>query len=205
MSQENAAGPEDPPLAERAREVFAELTKRTWQAALGIGICTLAIGIVVLLWPAPTLVVVAVLFGIYLLVSGILQLIAAFGSRAQHGWSPFLGFLSGALSIVLAVIAFRNLGSSLVILAIGIGIGWLVRGITGLSLTSAFPRGTPGRGWGLVLFTLTCAAGVMLIVWPLSSIPTLLLASGIALVALGIVEVTHALRIRSALRAAESR
>ncbi|MGR7000290.1 DUF308 domain-containing protein [Yinghuangia aomiensis] len=41
-----------------------------WQAMLVMGIASFALGLIVLVWPGPSLRVVGVLFGVYLLVSG---------------------------------------------------------------------------------------------------------------------------------------
>jgi uncharacterized membrane protein HdeD (DUF308 family) len=54
---------------------------RHWGWVLAFGIITLVIGIVALVWPGRTLLVVAVLFGIQLIVMGIFRFVAAFASE----------------------------------------------------------------------------------------------------------------------------
>jgi hypothetical protein len=47
-----------------------QLARNTWQLLLLIGLMGVALGVFVLAWPGPSLVVAGVLFGIYLVVSG---------------------------------------------------------------------------------------------------------------------------------------
>lgn len=51
-------------------EAVKGITQRAWQSLVGIGIASVVLGIIVLVWPTATLFVVAILFGIYLLISG---------------------------------------------------------------------------------------------------------------------------------------
>jgi len=57
---------------------------RHWGWVLAFGIITLVIGIAALIWPGRTLVVVAVLFGIQLIVMGIISVLAP-GPGAGYG------------------------------------------------------------------------------------------------------------------------
>ena len=52
--------------------------RHLWKSMLGLGLVTLALGVVVLVWPGKSVLVAAALFGVYLLASGIAQAIAAF-------------------------------------------------------------------------------------------------------------------------------
>ncbi|MGW7658582.1 DUF308 domain-containing protein, partial [Streptomyces tendae] len=47
------------------------LSNTTWQVLVTAGLVAIALGIMVLAWPGPSLVVIGVLFGAYLLISGI--------------------------------------------------------------------------------------------------------------------------------------
>ncbi|MGB3697707.1 MAG: HdeD family acid-resistance protein [Gordonia sp. (in: high G+C Gram-positive bacteria)] len=185
------------PLGEAAVNAAKEIAHRTWQSLLGIGIASVILGVIVLLWPGATLLVVAILFGIYLLISGIFQIAATFGVQHAHGWWRFLSFVSGAISILLAFVAFRNIESAVILLAIWVGIGWIFRGVTELSVFMDSASGLPGRGWGIFTGVVTVVAGGILIIWPISSIATLTVVSGIMLVVVGIVEVVNAFTLRS--------
>src|SRR6185437_7151291 len=81
--------------------------RHLWKSILGLGLVTLILGVVVLVWPGKSVLVAAMLFGVYLLASGIAQAIAAFTVEVS-GSSRVLLFVSGALSVALGVYAFHD-------------------------------------------------------------------------------------------------
>ncbi|MFD8812255.1 DUF308 domain-containing protein, partial [Streptomyces sp. NPDC059627] len=84
----------------------------------------------------------------------------------------------------------------ILLLALWIGIGWLIRGIT-QSLAAVHDHRMPARGWMIFLGIVTFIAGVVLIVSPFRSVAVLTLVAGIWLVVVGIVEIVTAFGIRS--------
>ena len=58
---------------------------RHWGWMMAFGIISLLAGVAVLAWPGRTLIVVAVLFGIQLVVTGIFRFVAAFASEDLTG------------------------------------------------------------------------------------------------------------------------
>src|SRR4051812_18226464 len=83
-----------------------------WQVLLTAGLAAIALGVCVLAWPGETLRVVGILFGIYLLISGVFQLVGAFGHHVPTGMRV-LHFVTGALSVLLGLICFRGAAESL--------------------------------------------------------------------------------------------
>ncbi|WP_411109242.1 HdeD family acid-resistance protein [Streptomyces sp. c-19] len=171
------------------------LAGAAWQALLVAGIASLVLGVLVLVWPGASLVVAGVLFGLYLLFSGVMQLIAAFGTHASTALRV-MAFISGAFSILLGLLCFRGAMQSVLLLALWIGIGWLFRGIT-QTIAAASDPAVPARGWQVFLGIVNALAGVVLIVSPLESAAVLALLGGIWLVAVGAVEIVTAFRVRS--------
>ncbi|MEU2064362.1 HdeD family acid-resistance protein [Streptomyces sp. NPDC013455] len=174
------------------------LSRAAWQIVLATGIGSLVLGVLILVWPGPSLRVAGVLFGLYLVISGVFQLVSAFGTH-QATSLRVLAFISGALSILLGLLCFRGPMQSILLIALWIGIGWLFRGITQTLAAASDPR-MPARGWQVFLGVLTFVAGIVLITSPFESLAVLTLVSGIWLVAVGIVEIVTALRIRSRAR-----
>ena len=82
-----------------------------WKNVLLTGVLSVILGIMMLAWPGPTLVVAAIFFGAYLLVTGISQIFHAFTLHISGGGRALL-FISGAASIVLAVLAYRHIGDA---------------------------------------------------------------------------------------------
>ncbi|WP_058041176.1 HdeD family acid-resistance protein [Streptomyces roseifaciens] len=171
-----------------------------WQVLLGAGIAAMALGAIVLAWPEASLMVVGVLFGLYLLAIGILQLVGAFAAHIP-GALRALGFVSGGLCVLLGLVSFRGPAQSILLLALWIGFGWLLRGVVlaGVALST---KDLPARGWQVFVGLLNVAAGVLMIDLPFGSIAALTLVTGIFLLVMGVFEVFHAVQLRSHLKKA---
>ncbi|MEU9920781.1 HdeD family acid-resistance protein [Streptomyces griseoluteus] len=170
------------------------LSQAAWQVVLLTGIASLILGILVLLWPGATLLAVGVLFGLYLLVSGVFQLVAAFGTHKKTSLRV-LAFLSGTLSILLGLLCFRGPMQSILLLALWIGIGWLIRGVT-QTMAAISDKRMPARGWQIFLGIVTFIAGIVLIDSPFQSVAVLTLVGGWWLIIVGIVEIITSIRIK---------
>jgi uncharacterized membrane protein HdeD (DUF308 family) len=181
------------------------VVRNLWKSVLALGVLTLALGAAVLIWPGDSIVVASVVFGVYLLVSGVAQAIAAFTVNMSTG-SRVMFFISGALSVVLGYFAFRdfNNGAAVWMLAIWIGVGFIFQGVTATVLAIGVPA-LPSRGWYIFVGILTAIAGVVTIVWPISSIVVLAIVAGAWLVVVGITEVVWALSARRTVKKGERR
>jgi uncharacterized membrane protein HdeD (DUF308 family) len=172
------------------------MLQHLWKTTLLSGVAAVILGVLVLLWPAITIVVAAIFFGAYLLVSGISQVAFAFSLHVSAGGRVLL-FLSGAAALVLAVLCFRSLQNSILLLAIWIGIGFVFRGMA--TAVSAISDNTlPGRGWSIVSGVISLIAGLVMIGSPFASLATLALVAGAFLIVLGVIEVASAFGIRAA-------
>ncbi|MEU7071364.1 HdeD family acid-resistance protein [Streptomyces narbonensis] len=174
---------------------LAALAGAAWQVLLVAGLVSAVLGIMVLAWPDASLAVAGVLFGLYLLISGVMQLVAAFGTHATTALRV-MAFISGALAILLGLFCFRGAMQSALLLALWIGIGWLFRGIT-QTVAAASDPAMPARGWQIFLGIVSAVAGVVLIVSPLESVTVLTVLAGIWLIMVGLVEIVTAFMIRS--------
>jgi uncharacterized membrane protein HdeD (DUF308 family) len=173
-------------------EIFRDL----WKTVLASGVMALVLGVVVLIWPGKSILVAAVLFGAYLVVSGIGQV--AFGLTLDvSAGSRVLMFISGALSVVLGVLAFRHFGGgyAVLLLAIWIGVGFIFQGVAEAVLAISHPE-LPGRGWHAFLGVLTAIAGMIMLSWPFDSIVTLAIVAGAWLVVIGICQIIWAFQAR---------
>lgn len=170
------------------------LSRAAWQVVLLTGVASLVLGVLVLIWPGSTLRATGVLFGLYLVISGVFQLVSAFGTHRTTSLRV-LAFISGALSILLGLFCFRGPMQSILLLALWIGIGWLIRGIT-QTLAAASDPAMPARGWHVFLGILTFVAGIVLIDSPFESVAVLTVVGGIWLVAVGVIEIVTAVRMR---------
>nr|BFD81775.1 HdeD family acid-resistance protein [Streptomyces sp. Xyl84] len=183
-------GPEESPLADG----MAALANMGWQILLTMGLATIALGVVALVWPGATLRVVGILFGVYLLATGVFQLAAAFGTHVPRHLRV-LHFITGAVSILLGLICFRGTLESVLLLALWIGFSWLLRGTTETAAAASAPA-MPGRDWHVAFGIIGALAGVVMIVMPFASIATLTLVVGVMAIILGLTEVVRAIRTR---------
>ncbi len=157
----------------------------------------------VLVWPSKSIVVASALFGAYLLISGIAQVLLAFTLDTLVG-ARLLWFVSGAISVVVGVLAFRHFGQDYAIwlLAIWIGVSFVFQGTAETVLAISY-RELPGRGWHIFLGIISVLAGIVVLAWPFDSVIVLTLVTGVWLVIIGIAEIVTSLDARRAGKAVE--
>lgn len=170
--------------------------RHLWKSMFGLGLVTVGLGVAVLVWPGKSVVVAGALFGAYLLASGIALAVAAFTVRVPGG-SRVLLFLSGALSVALGVYAFHDFKSSAAVwvLAAWIGVGFLFQGVA-QTVFAIDHNELPEHGWHIFLGLLSVLAGMMVIVWPISSSVALAIVAGVWLVVIGATQIVWALKAR---------
>jgi uncharacterized membrane protein HdeD (DUF308 family) len=173
-----------------------KLLPHLWKSTLISGLLALTLGVLILVLPGDSLVTAAVLFGLYLLVTGVQQVIFAFSLHVSAGGRVLL-FISGAASLVLALLCFRHFGDALLLLAIWIGVGFIFRGVA-TSISAISDPHLHGRGWQIVLGLISLLAGIVMIASPFESLAILTLIVGIWLVVIGVFEVVSSFGIRSA-------
>ncbi len=171
-----------------------QLARSAWQLLLLIGVTSVALGVIVLVWPGKTLLVAGVLFGIYLVVSGVGYVFAAFGTHTGAAMRVLM-FLTGVVSLVLGFFCFRDRLESILLLALWIGISWVFRGVTLLAAALSFDH-LPGRGWQALAGAIIIIGGGVLIISPLDSVEILTLVAGWWLIVIGIIDVIDAFQVR---------
>jgi uncharacterized membrane protein HdeD (DUF308 family) len=176
------------------------LLPHLWKSTLVSGLLALALGVLVLMLPGDSIVIAAILFGIYLLVTGTAQVIFAFSLHVSAGGRVLL-FISGAASLILAVLAFRHFGkdplTAILFLAIWIGIGFIFRGVA-TSISAISDPSLPGRGWEIFLGVVSLLAGIVMLASPFASLLILTRVVGIWLIVLGVFEIVSSFGIRTA-------
>ena len=172
--------------------------QRLWKWKLVAGLLTIVVGAIVLAWPGPTILVASTLFGVYLLVSGFAELFMAF-TLPRSAATRVMLFISGALSLVLAIMSFRHFGDgyAVLLLSLWIGIGFVFQGVSGVA-AGVGESDLPGRGWYIAAGIITVIAGLVVLAWPFDSIAVLTLAAGIWLVIVGITQIIQAFQTRKA-------
>lgn len=171
-----------------------------WLTLFATGLLTVAVGLLMLLWPGPSLLVASVIFGIYLLASGVAAIVFGFSIHASSGHRVLM-FIAGALSLILGVLAFRHFGQgyAVLLLAIWIGIGFIFNGVATTAAALGHPA-LPGRAWNIFFGLISVLAGIVLIAWPLGSLVTLAFVAGFWLIVIGISQMVSAVVIHRDLK-----
>lgn len=170
-------------------EAPAEATSifRSIRIALVVsGAVALIAGLVLLIWPLKSAIIVTGIFAAYLILAGLVYLGLGIFAQAKRGWSRLGHLALGLLYIAAGVIAFANLGAATrtlaVVTVIFIGLSWIVDGIVSLSLL-----GSDGsRVWTLVYALLGVIAGAAVLLSPLYAAVVLWWVLSIALIVLGL-------------------
>jgi uncharacterized membrane protein HdeD (DUF308 family) len=179
------------------------LVQRLWASMILFGLTAVILGAVILLWPGLSIVVAAVLFGVYLMVSGLVLVFLAF-SLPVSGGIRLLNFLSGVASVILGVFAFRHFGEgyAILLLAIWVAVGFIFRGVSAVAAAIDDPK-FPGRSWTILFGAISIIAGVVVLSYPFDSIVTLAAVVGIWLIILGVMEIVSGFGMRSAAKKVE--
>ncbi len=183
--------------ADDARDVLGKIGE-SWGWVLAFSILTLILGIMVMAWPHATVKLVALLFGLQLLIGGIFALVRAF-TNSGEGSRVLLAVL-GVLGILVGIFVLRHLFQTVVILVVLLGVYWVLHGIIEF-FVAVDHRGAPGRGVSIVMGILSFIAGVIVLSWPAPTLLVLVWVLGIWLVVYGLIGIAGAFMVRRAVKA----
>lgn len=163
------------------------------RTALGLGgALSVILGIVILIWPGKTAMVVTAIIAIYAIVAGLVYAGMGIFATGKGGWSRVGHVLLGVLYVVAGIVAFSNLGlaalSLAVFLGILVGIMWVIEGVVALSTLDL----APSRGWTIFYAIISIIAGITLLFSPLWGAVVLWWLIGISAVVMGIVQIGRA-------------
>ena len=171
---------------------YASVPERYWWAAAVVGVVSILFGLAALFWPALALFTLVVLFGVYAIVSGIVEFVAMFRAIGQHKtWWTHL--VLGLLSVGAGILVFAYPGITTFALMWIIAIWALAIGLT--EIIAAFMTGQfmlAVSGLISVLF------GLVLFANPGAGALALVLVIGIFAIIRGSVLLVHAIRAPSA-------
>ncbi|MFF9060935.1 HdeD family acid-resistance protein [Streptomyces sp. NPDC101213] len=171
----------------------------SWTWLLGSAVATLVPGVLALVWPDATLHVLAVIIGLYLLVTGVFRFVSVF-ARREPG-ERLSGLLIAVLYVLAGVLCLRNPLQTITALSLIVGISWLVTGMLTV-YTALAAGGLPHRAFLLGAGGLGVVAGIVVLALPTESVVALTRLLGLWLLLLGLVELGVAFAWRAALRRA---
>jgi uncharacterized membrane protein HdeD (DUF308 family) len=182
--------------ADQAQAMMAGVAK-SWGLVLVMGILSIILGILAFAWPGATIVTVAIFFAVWLFVSGIYSIIGAFSDDASTSMKV-LSAIIGVLSVIVGFSLLRTPFQAVEVMIFVLGIFWVSQGIVGFVTAFEVKK---GRNWRLFSSILGVVAGIVVLVYPISSALTLALFGGIWLVILGITQIIAAFELRGAAKA----
>jgi hypothetical protein len=161
------------------------------------GVVAILVGIAILVWPQATLALVAWLFGLYFIVSGIARIVkAAMSSGLAGSYRAFLAVL-GVLLLIGGIFVLLNPLFGVTVVATLIGFTWILEGI-GVLMDA--PRGK--GAWVAVLFgVVSIAAGVIVLIAPVAATVFWLQVTAVLLIVAGLMQVIQGAMLRRAPRA----
>jgi uncharacterized membrane protein HdeD (DUF308 family) len=165
-----------------------------WWLPFAAGVLTITVGLIVLIWPGPTLLVVGVVLGAYLTVSGVVTLVRAIGgAEGMHAGLRLSLLLLGVLAVLAGLLLIVRPEKSVLVIAWVIGFWWVVSGV--LQLTRGFVV-AEGRSWNLGLGLVGIIAGTIILAQPEIGLTALVLISAIGLICQGALEALAGLQLR---------
>lgn len=171
-----------------------ELRQRLGWAGVVVGVCSVVLGIAAIAWPGVTLLVVAVLFGAQLLVTGLRRILLGVAAPGLDTWVRALLVVLGVMVTVAGLICLRNPFTSLAVIVVLVSVSWLLDGAG--DLVSAFSGGREA-GQRMLLAVggaLSVVGALVILFWPGLALLTLTRVGGWILVILGVAQVATAAR-----------
>jgi uncharacterized membrane protein HdeD (DUF308 family) len=191
-SAQRSVRPTDP---DGASPAMSALLAQNWWAIALRGVFGIIFGLIALFMPGATILALVLFFSAYLLVDGVLGVVAAVRAAAQHErWGLLL--LEGIVNIAIGVIAFVWPGLTALAFVLMTAAWALVTG--GLMVWAAFKLKPDYGRWWLVLGGLASIVfGVLLVIAPLAGLMVLTWWMGAYALVFGIMLLILGFRLRS--------
>jgi uncharacterized membrane protein HdeD (DUF308 family) len=178
MSVPSTAARVDDPVVDRLAQIGRSPAVVIAEGALGT-----VVGVLVLAWPGPTATVLAVLFGVHLLIAGVLQFVAAFSDAGRTGGRG-LSCALGTVSLLVGLLCLRDPLQTVTVLALLVGVAWTVGGVIRVVQGIVAGRGAT-RVWRITSGVVWVVAGSLVLVYPGATIVVVSAVVGVVLIADG--------------------
>ncbi|RUR79714.1 HdeD family acid-resistance protein [Chlorogloeopsis fritschii PCC 9212] len=177
------------------RRIGTLLARNWWTLALR-GVLAILFGVAVFIWPAISIAVLVALFGFFVLLSGILAVIAALGSREPEE-NKWLLLFEGIVGIIAGVLVFFWPRITALILLYFIAAWAIVTGI--LEIIAAIQlRKEIENEWLLAIAGIASVLfGILAAIWPGAGALAILWGIGAYAIIFGITLLILALRLRN--------
>ena len=164
-----------------------------WGLLVGLGVLSIIASIVALVWPGPTLLLMGLTFGVYLVFAGVGDLVAAVaGSSASGGIRALKGIL-GLITLAAGVILIIHPAHSVLTIAWVLGLWFVLAGAMQLARGVAV---ADKRVFNILFGLIGLVAGLIVLIHPGVGLKTLVLIVSISFMARGLVAIAAGLAVR---------
>ncbi len=170
---------------------------RCWWLFLLCGLLCIAAGVVVFCNPLESYLTLSLLFGIVMLVTGVVELIVAVSSRNYFMMRSY-NIVGGILDLIVGILlcAMPTITAALLPIFLGIWVmyhSFMLIGLFGdLNMFNV-----PGAGWGIAGGVLLLILSVLIIFRPFFGAAVVVILTGVALIVIGVIMIAVSLRLRS--------
>jgi uncharacterized membrane protein HdeD (DUF308 family) len=173
----------------------AEATKQTVstvRTGLIIGaIITAIVGILMLAFPQSSAFLAAIIFGVFVLIRGIVRVVVGIGGPGLTGLGRTLSIITGVILLAAGVVILLNLTVGVEVLAIIIGISWIIDGIATLIESSR----AAARAFSIVTGIISVLAGVAMFFLGGQGVAIIMIVIGAVALALAVVQIVGAIAV----------
>jgi uncharacterized membrane protein HdeD (DUF308 family) len=167
----------------------ANVAKQWWLLAV-LGVVSIVAGVLAIAYPDVTLLAVGIIFGFYLVVAGVFEIVQAIAGDPE--WRA-LSAIIGVVALIAGIVCLRRPGESLLALVVVLGVYLIVAG--GVHLVQAL-AGEDRRGLAPLAAVADAVLGILILSIPKVSLVTLALLFGISLIMRGAFACVGALQLR---------
>ena len=159
------------------------ITRHWWVLVLR-GIIALAFGILALLFPGVTIAFAAAFFAAYLIIDGVLAIVAGIrAAEAHRRWWPFA--LEGLIGLAAGILAFIWPEVTIVVMVALVAAWAILSGLAMLLPAFRLPPGS-GRGWLIFSGAISLLLGIVILIQPATGLFYIVLSIGVYAIIFGI-------------------
>lgn len=175
--------------------------RQAWPLAAVRGGFAVLFGLLALIWPGPTVLALAILYGVYAIIDGVGGLVQAFrpgdtAHRAAYGVLGVLGIVAGALVLIWP-------GITVLILAFLVGFWAIFTGIVEIVAAIRLRKQIEGEAFLIAAGALSLVAGIVIVINPVAGAFGIALLVGIYALLYGVMLLVLAFRLRKLAKTAE--
>lgn len=172
-------------IADYSKQLPDELVGALRSTVIASAVAGVVLGIIALVWPAATLLVITILFGFALIFAGVFRLHQAFASSILSTGMRILFGIVGVIIVFAGIITLIRPFEGLVLLGLFIGIGWIFQGVGDLFTVGSGSLHAPK--WLVILSgVISVLAGILMVAFPAQLLGTVLWVGAILLIAISI-------------------